>query len=73
MQCNLEKNIGTVDKTIRLAVASSLLGAMCSKKISTAGKVILGAGAALLLLTGLTGKCPAYQATGIDTRDYEKP
>ncbi|MCU7694458.1 DUF2892 domain-containing protein [Haoranjiania flava] len=68
---SLEKNVGTADKVIRATVASSMIGAACSKKISTTGKVILALGAAMLLATSLTGKCPAYQAAGIDTRNYD--
>lgn len=67
---SLEKNVGNVDKVIRSTFASCLITAAFSKKISTTGKVILLLGAGILLATSITGKCPMYQATGIDTRDY---
>lgn len=69
---SLEKNVGNADKTVRTATAMSLIAAAFNKKISTSGRILLLLGSAALLATSITGKCPAYQAAGIDTRNYHK-
>lgn len=72
MNWSLEKNIGKADKAVRSSLAVSLLAAAFCDKASTTEKVLLFLGAGALLATSITGKCPMYQATGIDTRNYNK-
>ena len=69
---SLENNIGKMDKALRSTVAASMITSAFSDKISTTGKVLLFIGAGILLATSISGKCPLYQATGIDTRNYNK-
>ncbi len=69
---SLENNIGKTDKALRSTVAASMITSAFSDKISTTGKVLLFIGAGILLATSISGKCPLYQATGIDTRNYNK-
>lgn len=63
-----KKNEGTVDRAARglFAVLFAVLGLTTAR--TAKGKVFLGL-AALLGVTAATGTCPAYLATGVDTRE----
>lgn len=69
---SLEKNVGKTDKAVRSTLAVGLLTAAFCEKASTAEKALLFLGAGALLATTISGKCPLYQATGIDTRNYNE-
>lgn len=64
------KNIGTIDRIIRLAAALAVLAAYGLSLIGGTLAFILGAVAAVLLLTSLTATCPAYLPLGISTRRH---
>jgi hypothetical protein len=54
------KNMGTADRTIRIAVAALVLVLVLTHAISGTLAVILGVIAGVLLITGFVGTCPAY-------------
>ena len=66
------KNVGGLDRAARLVLgpvllvvaAAELLGAIAIGTIGLAVSLVVGA---ILTVTGLTQKCPASQAAGVDT------
>jgi hypothetical protein len=70
----MEKNVGTLDRNVRialgvlLAVAGAVAAAGYVQLGLVAGVVVLLIGL-VLLVTGATQTCPAYAGAGIDTTD----
>ncbi|MBB5744832.1 hypothetical protein GGR13_000404 [Brevundimonas variabilis] len=62
------KNMGTLDRVIRLAAVAAVIGAYGLGLIGGTLALVLGAVAAVLLLTSLTATCPAYMPFGLSTR-----
>lgn len=62
------KNMGTLDRVIRLAAVAAIIGAYGLGLISGILALVLGAVAVVLLLTSLTATCPAYMPFGLSTR-----
>lgn len=62
------KNMGTLDRVIRLAAVAAVIGAYGLGVISGTLALVLGAVAVVLLLTSLTATCPAYMPFGLSTR-----
>ena len=63
----MHKNIGSVDKLIRIVVALVLAVLVFSKMVTGTLAVILGIAAILLVLTSLVGWCGLYTILGINT------
>ena len=65
----IEKNIGTVDRAVRIIAGAALLALV---PLSAAGQLsewaILGLLGAVPLLAGIIGYCPPYALLGINTR-----
>jgi uncharacterized membrane protein YjjP (DUF1212 family) len=62
------KNIGTVDRIIRLVAAAAVVGAWGAGLIGGTLALLLGGVALVLLITSLTSTCPAYMPFGLSTR-----
>lgn len=62
------KNMGTLDRVIRLAAVAAVIGAYGLGLISGTIALVFGAVAVVLLLTSLTATCPAYMPFGLSTR-----
>jgi len=62
------KNMGTIDRVIRLVAVAAVIGAYGLGLIGGTLALILGAVAVVLLLTSLTATCPAYMPFGLSTR-----
>jgi hypothetical protein len=62
------KNMGTIDRVIRLAAVAAVIGAYGLGLIGGTLALVLGAVAVVLLLTSLTATCPAYMPFGLSTR-----
>lgn len=62
------KNMGTLDRVIRLAAVAAIIGAYVLSLISGTLALVLGTVAVVLLLTSLTATCPAYMPFGLSTR-----
>ncbi|MFN2114248.1 MAG: DUF2892 domain-containing protein [Anaerolineae bacterium] len=67
----MTKNVGNVDKIIRIVLGLVLLGAAIFMDLSTTLQVILFVVAAIALITGLLGTCPLYSLLGFSTSDTE--
>jgi hypothetical protein len=62
------KNVGTIDRIIRVVIALAILGFYLLHVISGTTAIILGALAIILLLTSLVSFCPIYFPFKISTR-----
>lgn len=64
----IEKNIGTVDRAVRIIIGAALLSLV---PLAIAGQLsewaLLGLLGAIPLLAGVIGYCPPYALLGIDT------
>ena len=63
----MEKNMGTVDRGIRIALAIVVAILYFTDKISCIAAIVLGIFAIAFVITGLVGHCPAYTPLGIKT------
>ena len=61
------KNMGSADRGIRIAVAALVAVLYFTHAISGTLAVILGIVAAVFLITGFVGTCPAYIPLKIST------
>lgn len=64
----MKQNVGTVDRTIRMAVGLALLSPLFILDSNLRWWGLVGLPP---LLTGLTGRCPLYIPIGIDSRSAE--
>ncbi len=62
------KNMGSVDKIVRVAVALLVGVLYLTGQISGLAAIILGVLAVVFLLTSLVGTCPLYLPFGLSTR-----
>ena len=62
------KNVGSIDRTIRLIGFIAIVAAYALGMISGTPALVLGVVAAALLITSLTSTCPAYMPFGLSTR-----
>lgn len=61
------KNVGTIDKVVRIA-AAILIGVLyATNTISGIAAILLVIVAVVLLITSFIGFCPLYRALGINT------
>ena len=61
------KNVGGLDRTIRITVGLALIAAAATETIGLWGWVGL-----MPLLTGATGRCPPYALLGVNTCSVKK-
>jgi hypothetical protein len=67
----MTKNMGTLDKTVRIIVAVGLIVLALALKIVVALKVIFLLIAAVFVLTSLISYCPLYTPLKIKTRKQD--
>lgn len=63
----MKKNMGTVDRVIRLLVALAVVVLYFTDAIGGILAVILGIVAVAFLVTSVVGSCPAYVPLGLST------
>lgn len=68
----MKKNMGPGDRAIRLVVTMAILVLYLSDVITGTTALILGAIAAVFVLTSAVGVCPAYMPFGIKTCKAQK-
>ena len=68
----MKKNMGTIDKVIRILVALVIAGLYFMNIISGTVAIILLVLASIFILTSFIGFCPLYLPFGISTRKKEK-
>ena len=63
----MKKNMGRVDRIVRIVVAVFVAILILAGSITGAWAVILGIIAAILLVTGIVGTCPLYLLLKLST------
>jgi len=64
----MKKNMGTIDRSIRVALAVAVGILYLAGKITGTVAIILGVIAAVFLVTSVMAFCPLYTLLGISTR-----
>jgi hypothetical protein len=64
----MKKNMGTIDRTIRTAIAVVIVALYFTGQISGTVAIVLGIVAGAFLLTSFVSWCPAYMPFGLSTR-----
>ena len=67
----MKKNMGTVDKVIRILVAVIVVLLYFTNVISGTLGIILLALSAIFVVTSILGICPMYMPLGLSTRKKE--
>ena len=68
----MKKNMGVVDKIIRLVVVAIIAALYFAGQITGTAAIILGIVAVAFLVTSLIGWCPTYALFGISTLKADK-
>jgi small-conductance mechanosensitive channel len=63
-----KKNMGTLDRTIRLVLAATVAILYFTGNLSGLAAIILGILAIIFVVTSFIGFCPLYVPFGINTR-----
>lgn len=69
----MERNVGPEDRVVRVVVGVGLLVLLYFVPMSQWAQILVGAAAAVLILTGLIARCMLYKMLGIDTSIQEQP
>jgi K+-transporting ATPase A subunit len=64
----MKKNMGTIDRSIRVLVAIIIAILYFTGQITGTMAIILGVIAAAFILTSLVGTCPLYLPVGLSTK-----
>ena len=67
----MTRNMGFIDRTIRLLVAALIAASYLVGRIDGTTAIVLGIVAAVAFVTSLTGRCPLYSLVGVSTRKAE--
>jgi hypothetical protein len=63
----MKKNMGAVDRSLRILVAAGAVAGSDVLGFSTAGGIVLLVVAAVMVVTASSGYCPLYRILGITT------
>lgn len=64
----MKKNMGTVDRTIRIIIAVAVAALYFTGRIGGTLAIVLGFFAVVFVLTSFVGACPLYIPFGLSTR-----
>jgi hypothetical protein len=68
----MKKNMGSVDKVVRILVAIVIAGLYFANQISGTAAIILLILAGVFILTSFMSFCPLYLPFGLSTRKKDK-
>jgi len=68
----MKKNMGTIDRAVRLFIAALFIALYFAHFISGTIGVILLVIAGIFFVTGVGGICPLYMVLGLNTCGYKK-
>lgn len=68
----MKKNIGRVDKIVRIILAIAMLIPLAMGTVSSTVAIILAIGVVILLTTAFINFCPIWRIFGISTRKKEE-
>ncbi|QCX37043.1 DUF2892 domain-containing protein [Aureibaculum algae] len=63
----MKKNVGSIDKIIRLIIAVVAIWAAYTHQVASPWDYVLYAVAVIMILTALTSTCPIWLMTGINS------
>jgi hypothetical protein len=66
----MTKNMGSVDRVIRVILAIVVILLYLAGTITGVGAIILGIIAAIFIITSIVGYCPLYVALKISTKKH---
>lgn len=69
----MARNVGPEDRIVRIVVAIALALIIYFAPLTGIAAIVAGVVAAVLLVTGLFARCPAYKLVDIDTSVQEQP
>ncbi len=64
----MKKNIGLLDRIVRIAFAAAVLVLYLAGQLSTVAAIVLGALSIVFIATSAVAVCPLYALLGISTR-----
>jgi hypothetical protein len=64
----MKKNLGLVDRIVRIAFAATILVLYLAGQLSTTAAIVLGVLSAVFIATSVVGVCPLYRVLGISSR-----
>lgn len=64
----MKANMGTIDRVVRVVIALVIAVLYFTEQITGTAAIILGALAAIFVLTSLVSFCPLYLPFGLSTR-----
>lgn len=64
----MKKNMGTVDRVVRILAAVVVVALYLTGQISGTAAVVLGFFAVVFVATSVVGSCPLYLPLKLDTR-----
>jgi len=67
-RCTMKKNMGTVDRVIRLVIVVGIGVLFATGQLSGTLAIVLGIVAVAFLVTSLVGWCPVYTPFGLSTK-----
>ena len=62
-----EKNVGTIDRIVRIIVGIALLAGFALNMVAAPLSWLVALAGIIALVTGIIGTCPAYSLMGIST------
>jgi len=68
----MKKNMGSMDKVVRILLAIIIIGLYVGKVISGTGAILLLVIAGIFILTSFVSLCPLYLPFGLSTRKEKK-
>lgn len=66
------RNVGTIDRVLRIVIGAALVLAAWRLALPTWGAVLLAVAGVMTALTGATGSCSIYYMLGISTRPADR-
>jgi uncharacterized membrane protein YkgB len=67
------KNMGNIDRVVRMIAVLAIVGAYLAGLLSGILAIVLGIMAVAFFITSLIGTCPIYLPFGLSTRGRTKP
>ena len=68
----MNKTVGSIDRAVRAVLAVGALIGAGFAGFSSGWGIVLIVVAAILAITGSSGYCPLYSATGVSTLDHDE-
>lgn len=64
----MNKNLGTIDKVVRLLIAVAGIGVIAAGLVEGTLTIVVGVVVGIMVLTSLVSWCPLYMLVGLSSR-----